>query len=125
MPAAQEEASDYMRDMYYSSQPMEIQDNGRAGVHIPHDQRGNAAALLLDYPALGLRPALDHHDLPFVSEKGKHNILGGTAGALFKRRPRNEAQKANLQKLAIHDRRVEHDPESGNRFSERITLKTS
>jgi hypothetical protein len=34
-----------------------------------------------------------------VSEKGKHNILGGTAARLFKLPPRNEAQKANLQKF--------------------------
>ncbi len=38
------------------------------------------------------------YDLPFLSEKAKHNILGGTAARLFKLPPRNEAQKANLIK---------------------------
>ena len=38
------------------------------------------------------------YDLPFLSEKGKHNILGGTAARLFNP-PRNDAQKANLQKF--------------------------
>jgi uncharacterized protein len=36
------------------------------------------------------------YDLPFLSEKAKHNILGGTAARLFKLRPRNERQKENL-----------------------------
>ena len=38
-------------------------------------------------------------NLPFLSEKAKHNILGGTAARLFKLPPRNEKQKANLQKF--------------------------
>ena len=37
-------------------------------------------------------------DLPFISEKAKHNILGGTAARLFKLPPRSERQKANLLK---------------------------
>ena len=38
-------------------------------------------------------------DLPFLSEKAKHNILGGTAARLFKLPPRNEKQKENLIKF--------------------------
>ena len=38
-------------------------------------------------------------DLPFLSEKAKHNILGGTAARLFKLPPRNEKQKENLKKF--------------------------
>jgi hypothetical protein len=38
-------------------------------------------------------------DLPFLSEKGKHNILGGTAARLFKVAPRNEKQKENLNRF--------------------------
>jgi predicted TIM-barrel fold metal-dependent hydrolase len=34
--------------------------HGRVGVHVPHDQCGNAAPLLFGLSALGLRPALDH-----------------------------------------------------------------
>ncbi len=60
-PLLKKKPSDYMRDMYYSSQPMEIQDMQGAGVHVPHDQCGDAADVLLGLPALGLRPA--EHDL--------------------------------------------------------------
>ena len=38
-------------------------------------------------------------DLPFLSEKAKHNILGGTAARLFKLPPRNDKQKENLIKF--------------------------
>jgi hypothetical protein len=38
------------------------------------------------------------YDLPFVSDKGKHNILGGTAARLFKLPPRNDRQRDNMIK---------------------------
>jgi hypothetical protein len=34
-----------------------------------------------------------------LSEKAKHNILGGTAARLFKLPPRNDKQKENLKKF--------------------------
>jgi hypothetical protein len=34
-----------------------------------------------------------------LSEKAKHNILGGTAARLFKLPPRNAKQKENLKKF--------------------------
>ena len=43
--------------------------HGRAGVHVPHDQRGNAAPVLLGLSALGLRPA--EHDLRPAVPDGK------------------------------------------------------
>jgi hypothetical protein len=80
-----------MRDMYYSSQPMEIQDMGALECTF---RMMNAETQLMyssDYPHWDF-------DLPFLSEKAKHNILGGTAARLFKLKPRNDAQKANLIK---------------------------
>ena len=58
-PLLKKKPSDYMRDMYYSSQPMEIQDYGAMETHVPHDQRGDAVALLLRLSALGFRSAVD------------------------------------------------------------------
>jgi predicted TIM-barrel fold metal-dependent hydrolase len=52
-----------------------------------------------DYPHWDFDLPSTITDLPFLSEKAKHNILGGTAARLFKLKPRNEAQKANLQKF--------------------------
>jgi hypothetical protein len=37
--------------------------------------------------------------LPFLTEKARHNILGGTAAPLFKLPPRNDKQKENLRRF--------------------------
>jgi predicted TIM-barrel fold metal-dependent hydrolase len=98
-PLLKKKPSDYMRDMYYSSQPMEIQDMGALECTF---RMINAETQLLyssDYPHWDFDLPSTIWDLPFLSEKAKHNIVGGTAARLFKLPPRNEAQKANLQKF--------------------------
>jgi len=52
-----------------------------------------------DYPHWDFDLPATIWDLPFLSEKAKHNILGGTAARLFKLLPRNAKQKANLKKF--------------------------
>jgi predicted TIM-barrel fold metal-dependent hydrolase len=97
-PLLKKKPSDYMRDMYYSSQPMEIQDMEALECTF---RMINAETQLLyssDYPHWDFDLPSTIYDLPFLSEKGKHNILGGTAARLFKLPARNEAQKANLKK---------------------------
>jgi predicted TIM-barrel fold metal-dependent hydrolase len=98
-PLLKKKPSDYMRDMYYSSQPMEIQDMEALECTF---RMINAETQLLyssDYPHWDFDLPSTIYDLPFLSEKGKHNILGGTAARLFKLPARNEAQKANLKKF--------------------------
>ena len=53
--------SDYMRDMFYTSQPIENNNYDAARVDDEDDERGDAAPLLVRLPALGLQPAV--HDL--------------------------------------------------------------
>ncbi len=92
-PLLKKKPSDYMRDMYYSSQPMEIQDMEALECTF---RMINAETQLLyssDYPHWDFDLPSTIYDLPFLSEKGKHNILGGTAARLFKLPPRNEQQK--------------------------------
>ena len=89
-----------MREMYYSSQPMEIQDHDAMATTF---RMINAETQLLyssDYPHWDFDLPSTIWDLPFLSEKGKHNILGGTAARLFKLPPRNATQKENLQRFA-------------------------
>ena len=98
-PLLKKKPSDYMRDMYYSSQPMEVQDMGALECTM---RMINAETQLLwssDYPHWDFDLPTVIWDLPFLSEKAKHNILGGTAARLFKLPPRTEAQKANLKKF--------------------------
>jgi hypothetical protein len=62
----------------------------------------NAETQLLyasDYPHWDFDLPSTVWDLPFLSEKAKHNILGGTAARLFKLPPRNETQRWNLEKF--------------------------
>ena len=67
-PALKKLPSDYMRDMFFSSQPMEMTDMAALENNLPHDQGGNPVALFVRLSALGLRPALD--DLrPAVPER--------------------------------------------------------
>ena len=69
-PALKKLPGDYIRDMYFTSQPMEADRHGRARDHVPHDQGGDAAPLFVRLSALGLRPA--EHDLrPAVPERDR------------------------------------------------------
>jgi predicted TIM-barrel fold metal-dependent hydrolase len=98
-PLLKKKPSDYMRDMYYSSQPMEVVDLQALECTF---RMINAETQLLyssDYPHWDFDLPSTIYDLKFLSEKGKHNILGGTAARLFKLPPRNDKQKENLQRF--------------------------
>jgi predicted TIM-barrel fold metal-dependent hydrolase len=98
-PLLKKKPSDYMRDMYYSTQPMEVQDTQAMECTF---RMINAETQLLyssDYPHWDFDLPTVVWDLPFLSEKAKHNILGGTAARLFKLPPRNDKQRENLKKF--------------------------
>jgi predicted TIM-barrel fold metal-dependent hydrolase len=98
-PLLKKKPSDYMRDMYYSSQPMEIQDMDALKTTF---RMINAETQLLyssDYPHWDFDLPSTIYDLPFLSEKARHNILGGNAARLFNLPPRNDKQKENLKKF--------------------------
>jgi predicted TIM-barrel fold metal-dependent hydrolase len=97
-PLLKKKPSEYMREMYYSSQPMEVQDMQALECTF---RMINAETQLLyssDYPHWDFDLPSVIYDLPFLSERGKHNILGGNAARLFKLPPRNEKQRENLIK---------------------------
>jgi predicted TIM-barrel fold metal-dependent hydrolase len=98
-PLLKRKPSDYMRDMFYASQPLERED--RRGLECTF-QMINAETQLLyasDYPHWDFDLPSTIWDLPFLSEQAKHNIMGGTAARLFKLPPRNDKQKDNLKKF--------------------------
>jgi len=91
--------SDYLRQMFYASQPMERVDLGALECTF---RMINAETQLLyasDYPHWDFDLPSTVWDLPFLSERARHNILGGTAARLFHLPPRNERQRANLQRF--------------------------
>src|SRR5438270_6545016 len=97
-PVLKKKPSEYMREMYYSSQPMEIQDREAMECTFRMMDAENHLLYASDYPHWDFDLPSTIYDLPFLSEKAKHNILGGTAARLFKLPPRNEKQKENLIK---------------------------
>jgi predicted TIM-barrel fold metal-dependent hydrolase len=98
-PTLKKKPSDYMRDMYYSSQPMEIQDMKALECTFRMIKAETQLLYSSDYPHWDFDLPTTIFDLPFLSEKAKHNILGGNAARLFKLPPRNENQRENLQKF--------------------------
>ena len=97
-PLLKRKPSEYMRDMFYSSQPMEIQDMDALECTFRMIDAENSLLYSSDYPHWDFDLPSTIWDLPFLTDKARHNILGGTAHKLFKLPPRNEAQKANLIK---------------------------
>jgi len=82
-PALKMKPSDYMRQMYYSSQPMEA-GNLRA-LEVTFEMINAKTQLLYssDYPHWDFDLPSTIIDLPFLDEQGKKNVLGETARKVF------------------------------------------
>jgi predicted TIM-barrel fold metal-dependent hydrolase len=76
--------SDYMREMYYTTQPMEMVDNRKA-LELTFEMIKADTQLLWssDYPHWDMDLPSTIYDLPFLNEQAKRNILGGNAQRLF------------------------------------------
>ena len=84
-PLLKRKPSEYMREFYYTSQPMERPEN----IHVLQTtfEMINAETQLLyssDYPHWDFDLPSVIFDLPFLSEQAKRNILGENAKRLFK-----------------------------------------
>jgi predicted TIM-barrel fold metal-dependent hydrolase len=83
-PSLKRKPSEYIRDMFFTTQPMEMVDN-RAALQLTF-QMLNAENQLLyssDYPHWDMDLPSVIYDLPFLSERAKRNILGENARRLF------------------------------------------
>ena len=76
--------SEYMREMFYTSQPMEMVDN-REALELTFKMINAENQLLYssDYPHWDMDLPSTIYDLPFLSEQAKRNVLGGNAQRLF------------------------------------------
>src|SRR6185437_9690171 len=98
-PELKKKPSDYMREMFFTSQPMEMVDN-RAALEVTF-QMINAETQLLyysDYPHWDMDLPSTIYDLPFLSEAAKRNILGGNAKCAFNLEP--VMSEAKIKRLA-------------------------
>jgi uncharacterized protein len=84
-PGLKKKPSDYMRDMFFTTQPMEMVEN-REALEVTFKMMKAESQLLYssDYPHWDMDLPSTIYDLPFLSEQGKRNILGENARKLFK-----------------------------------------
>jgi hypothetical protein len=84
-PTLKRMPSDYMREMFYTSQPMEMVGN-RTMLEETFKMIAAETQLLYasDYPHWDMDLPGTIYDLPFLSQQAKRNILGENARKLFK-----------------------------------------
>jgi predicted TIM-barrel fold metal-dependent hydrolase len=82
-PALKKLPSDYMRDMFYSSQPMEMTDMAALEQTFRMIKADTQLLYSSDYPHWDFDLPSTIYDLPFIDEKAKRNILGGNAMRVF------------------------------------------
>lgn len=83
-PLLQRKPSEYIREMYFTSQPLEVPDD--PSVLAATFEMINAPQQLLyasDYPHWDFDVPARIYDLPFLGEQAKRNILGANAARLF------------------------------------------
>jgi predicted TIM-barrel fold metal-dependent hydrolase len=82
-PALKKRPSDYMRDMFFSSQPMEMTDMGAIEQTFRMIKADSQLLYSSDYPHWDFDLPSTIYDLPFLNEQAKRNILGGNAMRVF------------------------------------------
>jgi hypothetical protein len=88
VPLLKRRPSDYMREMYYSTQPMEMVNN-REALELTFKMINAETQLMYasDYPHWDTDLPSTIYDLPFLAEQAKRNILGGNAKRVFNLEP--------------------------------------
>jgi hypothetical protein len=82
-PGLKKLPSDYMRDMFFSSQPMEMTDMAALECTFRMIKAETQLLYSSDYPHWDFDLPSTIYDLPFLDEKAKRNILGGNALRAF------------------------------------------
>jgi uncharacterized protein len=84
VPLLKKRPSDYMREMYFSTQPMEMVHN-REALELTFKMINAETQLMYssDYPHWDTDLPSTIYDLPFLTEQAKRNILGGNAKRVF------------------------------------------
>jgi predicted TIM-barrel fold metal-dependent hydrolase len=95
VPLLKRRPSDYMREMFYSTQPMEMVNN-REALELTFKMINAETQLMYasDYPHWDMDLPSTIYDLPFLTEQAKRNILGGNAKRLFNLEPVMSEAKA-------------------------------
>jgi len=86
--------SEYMREFYYTSQPIEFTDMKALEVTFEMIDAENRLMYSSDYPHWDFDLPSRIYDLPFLSERAKRRILGGNAMDLFQIEDQKSAVRA-------------------------------
>ncbi len=88
VPLLKRKPSDYMREMFYSSQPMEMVNN-REALELTFKMINAETQLMYssDYPHWDMDLPSTIYDLPFLNDQAKRSILGGNAKRFFNLEP--------------------------------------
>ena len=99
VPLLKRKPSDYMREMFYSTQPMEMVNNKEA-LELTFKMINAESQLMYssDYPHWDMDLPSTIYDLPFLSENAKRNILGGNAKRVFNLEP--VMSEAKIKRMA-------------------------
>ncbi len=99
VPLLKRKPSDYMREMFYSSQPMEMVENKEA-LELTFKMINAETQLCYssDYPHWDMDLPSTIYDLPFLTENAKRGILGGNAKRFFNLEP--VMSEVKIQRLA-------------------------
>ncbi len=83
-PSLKHKPSDYIRQMFFTTQPMEMVDN-REALELTFKMMNAETQLLYssDYPHWDMDLPSVIYDLPFLTDRAKRNILGENARRLF------------------------------------------
>ena len=113
VPLLKKKPSEYMRDMFFTSQPMEMVDNRKA-LELTFELIKAETQLVYasDYPHWDMDLPSTIYDLPFLDEQAKRNILGGNAQRLF-----NIGEEYAPAKLARRQQRGPAAPHINEVFS--------
>ncbi len=82
-PLLKRKPSDYMREMFYTSQPMEMDDLGLLESTLNAINAETQLVYASDWPHWDFDLPSIFLDLPFLDEQAKRNILGLNAAKLF------------------------------------------
>jgi predicted TIM-barrel fold metal-dependent hydrolase len=94
-PSLKRKPSEYMREMYYSSQPMEVPDDlSILEATFKMIKADTQLVWSSDYPHWDFDLPSVIYDLPFLNEQAKRNILGGNAAKLFGLSPKVVKKRA-------------------------------
>jgi hypothetical protein len=88
-PLLQRKPSEYMRDMHFTSQPLEVPENlDVLATTFDMIDAENSLLYASDYPHWDFDVPAKIYDLPFLGEEAKRKILGENAARLFNLPPR-------------------------------------